>query len=596
MSDGDAPTVKQDLGNQETHDASHPSAGHDSSPAQPPAKYQLGELLGRGGMGEVVLAEDKTIGRRVAIKRMRATVPSPDAVMRFLREAHIQARLDHPAIVPVHELGKDPDGRPYFTMKRLTGVTLHDVLEEGKASPQKLLRAFVDVCLAIDFAHERGVVHRDIKPSNIMLGDYGEVYVLDWGVARVVGDADLASVTIDSVDPSQGETMAGTLLGTPGYMSPEQMRGEAITPATDIYALGSILFELLTGEPLHPRRNAMMSTLSETEWRPSKRVPARGIAPELDAACAAALVEDPAERPTARALADAVQRYLDGDRDVEARRTLAAQHLAEAREALTAGDRIDAMRFAGRALALHPESRDAAALVTQLVLEPPDPPPPALAKRLDENDLNDVARQGRYAAAALAGYLAFVPILVLIGVRDWTIVGPAIGLVIAMMVGAVVVARRRIPSITFIVFLNALLLVLFGRIFSPMILGPTLAVATVAALSSFPRLNTPVVFSLMIAGVLVPILLEIAGVVPRTTTYAANAITIIPDALAFGATSTPLMLCGAYVATIIVVGMVVRSLSHAHRTARRKLEEQTWMLEQLLPPTTGGKSPTRVLA
>jgi hypothetical protein len=133
-------------------------------------------------------------------------------------------------------------------------------------------------------------------------------------------------------------------------------------------------------------------------------------------------------------------------------------------------------------------------------------------------------------------------------------------------------------------------------IFSPMILGPTLAVATVAALSSFPRLNTPLVFSLMVAGILVPVLLELTGIVPRTTTFSATGITIIPDALAFGPTSTPLMLCAAHVTTVIVVGFVVRSLALAHRTARRKLEEQTWMLEQLLPPTAGGKSPARVLA
>ncbi|MBA3501630.1 MAG: serine/threonine protein kinase, partial [Deltaproteobacteria bacterium] len=237
------PTLEHDLGNEDTHDASRPGAPlRDSAPAEPPEKYEVGEILGRGGMGEVVLAEDKTIGRRVAIKRMRAATPTPDAVARFLREAHIQARLDHPAIVPVHELGHDKDGRPYFTMKRLAGVTLHTVLKEGKATPQKLLRAFVDVCLAIEFAHQRGIVHRDLKPSNIMLGHYGEVYVLDWGVARVIGDAELAGVAIDSLE---GETQQGAVLGTPGYMSPEQMRGDEITPATDIYALGAILFEIL---------------------------------------------------------------------------------------------------------------------------------------------------------------------------------------------------------------------------------------------------------------------------------------------------------------------------------------------------------------
>ena len=567
----------------DTQDASHPTARRDAPHAQPPAKYAIGEVLGRGGMGEVVLAEDTTIGRRVAIKRMRAATPTPEAVARFLREAHIQARLDHPAIVPVHELGHAADGRPYFTMKRLAGVTLFEVLKTGNATPQKLLRAFVDVCLAIEFAHQRGVVHRDIKPPNIMLGDYGEVYVLDWGVARVIGDTELAGVAIETLE---GETQQGAVLGTPGYISPEQMRGEEITPATDIYALGAILFEILVGEPLHPRGAAMASTLSDAVVSPAQRKPDRGIAPELDAACASALAPVPGDRPSARVLADAVQRYLDGDRDVERRRALAAAQLAEAHEALAAGDRVDAMRFAGRALALHPESRDAASLVTQLMLEPPDPPPPVLAKRLDEIDLGDVARQGRYAASALIGYLAFLPIVAWIGVYDWRIVGGAVLLVVLMMVDAAVIARRRIPQITRAVFANAILLLLFGRIFSPLILGPTVAVATVAGLSSFPKLRTTTVLGVMAAGTVLPLVLEMTGVTPQMVTFSPSAITIAPGAIALGSTSTPILLCAAHVATIVVVGLVVRSLARARREAQRKLEGQTWMLEQLLPRTT----------
>ena len=584
--DADLPTVRQDLGNEDTHDASHPGiadAPRDGV-AAPSQKYELGEVLGRGGMGEVVLAEDKTIGRRVAIKRMRAAQPSPDSVARFLREAHIQARLDHPAIVPVHELGQDRDGRPYFTMKRLAGVTLHEVLRENRATPQKLLRAFVDVCLAIEFAHQRGVIHRDIKPSNIMLGHYGEVYVLDWGVARVIGDAELAGVEIESLE---GGTQQGAVLGTPGYMSPEQMRGDDVAPATDIYALGAILFEILTGEPLHPRGAAMSSTLgTDVVFSPRRRAPDRAIAPELDSASAAALVSNPVDRPSARELADAVQRYLDGDRDVERRRELAHAQLAEAREALAAGDRADAMRFAGRALALHPESRDAASLVTQLMLQPPDPPPPVLAKRLDDIDLDDVARQGRYAATALAGYLAFVPIIAAIGVYDWWIVGGAAAIVVAMMTGAMIVSRRRIPRITWAIFLNAILMLFFARMFSPVILGPALAVATVAALSSFPHLRATTVYILMCASTVLPLVLELTSAVPRMIAFTDGVITIRPGAVAFGPTSTPLMLCLAHVTVLVVVGLFVRSLARARRDAQRKLEGQSWMLEQLLPRAT----------
>src|SRR5262249_42598837 len=144
--------------------------------------YAFGEVIGRGGLGEVVLAHDLRVGRDVAIKRLQTSAPTADEIARFLREARIQGRLDHPAVPPVYELGTDLHGRPYFTMKRLAGTTLAEYLKSPEPNRQRLLRAFADVCLAIEFAHSRGVVHRDLKPSNIMLGDYGDVYVLDWGL------------------------------------------------------------------------------------------------------------------------------------------------------------------------------------------------------------------------------------------------------------------------------------------------------------------------------------------------------------------------------------------------------------------------------
>ncbi|HEY0251646.1 MAG TPA: serine/threonine-protein kinase, partial [Kofleriaceae bacterium] len=141
--------------------------------------YIFGEVIGRGGLGEVVIAHDLRVGRDVAIKRLQAPHPSAEESARFLREARIQARLDHPAIPPVYDLGEDDAGRPYFTMKRLAGVTLSELMASPIVQRQKLLRAFADVCLAIEFAHSRGVVHRDLKPANVMLGDFGDVYVLD---------------------------------------------------------------------------------------------------------------------------------------------------------------------------------------------------------------------------------------------------------------------------------------------------------------------------------------------------------------------------------------------------------------------------------
>ncbi|MCW5808494.1 MAG: serine/threonine protein kinase, partial [Deltaproteobacteria bacterium] len=278
-----------------------PGGREQDSPVELPAPgYLIGELIGRGGMGEVLAAVDTRIGREVAIKRMRGEAPSREATARFLREAMVQARLDHPAIAPVHELGADETGQPYFTMKRLTGVTLAAKLADGGATLQLLLRAFVDVCRAISFAHARGVVHGDLKPANIMLGEYGEVYVIDWGIARVVDTARPAPAPVDGAGPS-------TPLGTPGYMAPEQLRDGTALPASDAYALGSILFELLAGEPLHPRGTlAIVSTLSTPAASPLERRPDRHVPVELDAITRAALVDDPAARPTARTLADDV--------------------------------------------------------------------------------------------------------------------------------------------------------------------------------------------------------------------------------------------------------------------------------------------------
>src|SRR6476469_2007000 len=153
-------------------------------------RYRLARLIGKGGMGEVMAARDEQVGRDVAIKRMRAASPSERSIQRFLREASIQGRLEHPAIVPVHEIGRDSDGLPFFAMKKITGTTLSDLLVENELPLQKLLRGFANVCLAVEFAHVRGIVHRDLKADNIMMGDFGEVYVLDWGVAKVAGEED----------------------------------------------------------------------------------------------------------------------------------------------------------------------------------------------------------------------------------------------------------------------------------------------------------------------------------------------------------------------------------------------------------------------
>jgi eukaryotic-like serine/threonine-protein kinase len=568
----------------ERHDTLGDPPPERASPAVPPG-YRFADVIGRGGMGEVVLAEDLELGRDVAIKRMRSAAPSAEAIARFLREARIQARLDHPAIVPVHELGRDADGRPYFAMKRLTGVTLDRLIAEG-APAHKLLRAFVDVCLAIDLAHARGVIHRDLKPANVMLGDYGEVYVLDWGVARVMAEHDGPPIDGESHD---GETQVGAVLGTPGYMSPEQLRGDPVTPATDVYALGAILYEILTGVAAHPRgQAAMVSTIAGPPAPPLARRPDRAIAPELDAACMAAMSDDPAARPSTRELADRIGRYLDGDRDVERRRALASEQLAAARAALATGapaERSNALAAAGRALALDPESKDAAALVTQLMIEPPRELPPELAERLAEADRASIVQQTAVAARAMAAYFLFIPIALWAGIRSWGLFAAVYGIIAISIAGALLMSRRRVPGLMWALIANAAVLILLTRVFSPILIVPGLAGGIAVAMIALPALihRPAVVVAAALAGFLVPLGLEAAGLWPRTWGFEGGRLVIAPGAVNLDGAPAALLIVGANVAIVAVMSLLVRSLASIQRANRRQLEIQAWHLGRLLP-------------
>ena len=280
--DGNAPTIPDTQA--PTHGGS--TAG---TPRPPDSRYALRSMLGRGGMGEVWLAHDVRVDRDIAIKLMRGGGSTdPDAIARFLREAKVQGRLEHPSVVPVHDLGGE-EGAPYFAMKRLSGTTLADVIaaqDEVKWPRRTLLARFNDVCLAIEFAHERGVIHRDLKPANLMLGDFGEAYVLDWGLARVQGGAEADPIHASDLGSGGGHTEAGAMLGTPGYMAPEQMRGDPVDRRTDVFALGCILFEILTGKPAIPRDRTLEVTLTAPCYRPAER--GDDIPPELDDICARA--------------------------------------------------------------------------------------------------------------------------------------------------------------------------------------------------------------------------------------------------------------------------------------------------------------------
>ena len=564
----------------------------------PEVGYDLGEVIGRGGMGEVVTAHDRRIGRDVAIKRMHGLAPSNNAIARFLREARIQARLDHPAIVPVHELGIDASGRPYFTMKRLAGETLAHRLAAtaGRGPLQPLLRTFVDVCLAIEFAHSRGVVHRDLKPSNIMLGDYGEVYVIDWGIARVIADRERATTHSADLDTLDEGTKTGDLLGTLGYMAPEQVHGQEADPASDVYALGSILFEILAGESLHPRGTAAIaSTLASAQQAPSKRGLDRDIAPELDAACYAALAEDPALRPTARALADRIQRYLDGDRDTEARRAVAAEQLALARAAFDSGDpeaRATAIQCAGRALALDPASTEATRLVTALIVEPPRIMPTELVTALAEEDRRVGTQRMRLSVFALIAAIATSVFLPVMQVRNWTtlwLTAAVLAVTIAVLWRAYML-RRPHPVMSLVS--GFVLAVAFTRVLGPFVLTPVVIAGSLLAISANPALHKRplIILGWLVATIAVPQLLEWTGVFASTWSMSDGGVCTTSAILMGTGPGDALELMSANVVLLGAVAGYAIQVSRNTTNASHKLYVQAWHLGHLLP---AGRIPVR---
>ncbi|HTR55151.1 MAG TPA: serine/threonine-protein kinase [Kofleriaceae bacterium] len=564
-------------------------------------RYQIVDVLGRGGMGEVLSARDDQIGRAVAIKRLRVADPTPDVLARFLREARIQGGLEHPAVVPVHELSNDATGQPFFVMKQLAGTTLADVIPRLAANEpaaveqftlQRLLRAFAEVCLAIEFAHTRGVVHRDLKPANIMLGDFGEVYVLDWGVARVSGErTERASfATIDSVEGMQ--TLAGAILGTPGYISPEQVRGDTdLDGRADVYALGCILFEILALQPLHPRgQAALASALVPIDARASKRAPEREIPPELDAICVRATqLERDARFPTARALHDAVQHYLDGNRDIAMRRDLARADLAAARAALMRGDgaiqRREALRAAGRALALDPTDRAPADLVAHLMVQPPQQVPAEVEHELYAQDLQALRTSARFGLLVAIAYLAFFPLLYYIGWRDtWYLVaGPSVcGLII--FVELVIAPRNPFWSGYVAITGNLAMFALFSWMVSPIVVGPGPAIIMITLLAAHRRLIHPWLLGLLsAAATLAPWILQLAGWVPSTTSVHGSDIIIHTAAGGLDPTATMVGLV-VYITAIAGLAVLLSRLQELERVRiRRTAQLQSWQLRQLVP-------------
>ncbi len=212
-------------------------------------RYRLLGKLGQGGMGGVFRVQDSTLEREVALKVIN--VDDPDLSARLLQEARVIAKLEHPGIVPVHDAGTLPDGRPYYTMKLVQGKRLDELRNETSPTSDRL-RMFLRICEPVAFAHAHAVLHRDLKPANIMIGPFGEVLVMDWGLSKLLAEG-IASGTNGSASEGRAADSAsdalatahGSVLGTPGYMAPEQCNGETVDRQADVYSLGAILEFLL---------------------------------------------------------------------------------------------------------------------------------------------------------------------------------------------------------------------------------------------------------------------------------------------------------------------------------------------------------------
>jgi serine/threonine-protein kinase len=369
-------------------------------------------------------------------------------------------------------------------------------------------------------------------------------------------------------------------------MAPEQVRGEAVGAPADVYALGAILFEILAGEPLHlPGMAALAGTLARPSASPAARRPDRAIAPELDALCTAALAADPDARPSARALAEGLQRYLDGDRDLEQRRRLVDDHLAAARRARAAGQRSEAIHRAGRALALDPEAAEAAAIVAALIVRPPDELPDEVERELAAAERTLDQLRARRGGLAYAMVWLLVPLSPLLHIASWTALGALFAVASAMSLVMFYNARTGRVPLWLALAGHLAVVVAFSRVAGPFVLTPLLACGIAIAIGSHRAVaDRPwIAIAWLVTAIALPVALELAGVLAPTWRLAPDGLVSRGTMFDGRSTRDAIGVVLGTLALAVVVGRFALSLTRAQRSAQRTAHVQAWHLGQLLP-------------
>jgi len=429
--------------------------------------------------------------------------------------------------------------------------------------------------------------------------------VLDWGLAKVVGSPDVRlssnpPAIVSGSDPGT-KTALGATMGTPGYMAPEQVRGETVDPRADVYALGAILFELLALQPLHPHgsaEQAKASTLRGVDARPSVRAPELDLPPELDEICLRATANDSSERtPGVREMVEAIERYLDGDRDLERRRTLAREHVEGAArhvERALSGTgaeatraRSMALREVGRAIALDPTNEDAVRALMRLMTEPPAELPPEAHKNILFEARRGMRQGARLAVYAYLIWFLYTPLMLWMGLRSWTWWGLASVAWLAAAAAAFVASRspssEARPHLG-MTALGVLAIMTTTAGFGPYVILPTLAVIG-AMLNQMPpnRLGRGRIVALYCLAFAVPAVGQWVGLLPAQYLFEHGNLVIVPGMLSFRPVPTHVFFMAANIGLIVTASAILARFRDTLSDVERRLHVQTWQLRQLVP-------------